>query len=154
VEVILKQDIPKLGKMGDVVRVRDGYARNYLLPRGMALVANQRNLRVLEHQRRILQEKRGRVLRQAQSLAEKLAQVALTVPARVGETGRLFGSVTNLDLEQALREQGVEIDRRDILLEGPIKAVGEYEVPVRIAPEVTAQIKVRVVPLEEAEAGA
>ena len=91
-EVILKEDIPNLGKIGDVVRVRDGYARNYLLPRGVVLLANKKNLKVFEHQKRVVAAQKERVVKQAQSLAERLAQVALVIPMKSGEEGRLFGS--------------------------------------------------------------
>ncbi|HWP58232.1 MAG TPA: 50S ribosomal protein L9 [Candidatus Acidoferrales bacterium] len=145
-DVILKEDIPNLGKMGDTVRVRDGYARNYLLPRKLVVEANKKNLRALEHQKRVLALRREKALRAAQSLAEKLAALSLRIPAKVGEEGRLFGSVTNMDLERALKEKGFEIERRKIHLEEPIKTAGDYEVPVRLATDLTVLLKVSVVP--------
>src|SRR3954464_15109364 len=110
-EVILKEDIPNVGKMGEVVRVRDGYARNYLLPRGLVLVANKKNLKVYEHQKRVVDSQKDRVQQHAQGLVDKLSGVALVIPARVGEEGRLFGSVTNIDIEKALKAQGFEVER-------------------------------------------
>lgn len=144
-EVILKEDVTNLGKMGDVVRVRDGYARNYLLPRGVVLLANKRNLKVFEHQKRIVAAQKERVAKQAQSLAERLAQVALVIPMRSGEEGRLFGSVTNMDIEKALREKGFEVERRRIHLDEPIKTLGEFEVPIRLAADLAPTVKVSVV---------
>ncbi len=144
-EVILKEDIPHLGQMGEVIRVRDGYARNYLLPRGLALVANNKNVKVLEHQKRVIVDKKDRFVKQAQTLADKLAGTSLTIPVRVGEEGKLFGSVTNIDVEKALKGMGFEIERRKIDLVQPIKQVGDYNVPVRLTAEVTATIKVSVV---------
>ncbi len=144
-EVILREDIANLGQMGDVVRVRDGYARNYLLPRGLVLVANKQNLKVFEHQKRVIAGQKDRVLRQAQVLGEKLAAASLVMPARVGEEGKLFGSVTNIDIEKALKAKGFDVDRRKIHLEEPIKAVGEYEVPVRLTADLTVAVKVSVV---------
>lgn len=144
-EVILREDIANLGQMGDVVRVRDGYARNYLLPRGLVLVANKQNLKGFEHQKRVIAGQKDRVLRQAQVLGEKLAAASLIMPARVGEEGKLFGSVTNIDIEKALKAKGFDVDRRKIHLEEPIKAVGDYEVPVRLTADLTVAVKVSVV---------
>ena len=144
-EVILKEDIPNLGKMGEVVRVRDGYARNYLLPRSLVLIADKKNLKAFEHQKRVIAEQRGRVLKQAQSLGEKLTSISLTMPVKTGEEGKLFGSVTNMDIEKALREKGFDVERRKIHLAEPIKTLGDFEVPVRLAVDVTAVVKVSVV---------
>ena len=148
-EVILKEDLPNLGKMGEVVRVRDGYARNYLLPRGLVLVANKKNLKTFEHQKRVVASQKDRVSKQAQTLADKLSQVSLVIAARSGEEGKLFGSVTNIDIEKALKAKGVEVERRRIHLSEPIKMVGDYEVPVRLTAEVTANVKVSVVSEEK-----
>jgi large subunit ribosomal protein L9 len=145
-EVILKEDIPNVGKMGEVVRVRDGYARNYLLPRGLVLVANKKNLKTYEHQKRVVESQKSRVQKQANTLSDKLKDVALVIPARAGEEGRLFGSVTNMDIEKALKAQGHEVERRKIHLAEPIKALGDYEVPIRLTADVQANIKVSVVP--------
>jgi large subunit ribosomal protein L9 len=144
-EVILKEDIVNLGKMGEVVRVRDGYARNYLLPRGLVIVANKKSLKVFEHQRRVVAGQRERVLKQVQTLGEKLSAVSLTIPVKAGEEGKLFGSVTSLHIEKALKGKGFDVERRKIHLAEPIKALGEYEVPVRLAADVTATVKVSVV---------
>lgn len=144
-EVILKEDISNLGKMGDVVRVRDGYARNYLLPLGLVLIANKKNLKAFEHQKRVMATQRERVVKQAQGLSDKLSAVALMIAVKTGEEGKLFGSVTNIDIEKALREKGFEVERRKIHLAEPIKMLGDYEVPIRLAAEVTATIKLSVV---------
>jgi large subunit ribosomal protein L9 len=145
-EVILREDIANLGKIGDVVRVRDGYARNYLLPRRLVLVANKKNLKVFEHQKRVVAGQKERVAKHARSLAERLAQIMLVVPMRSGEEGKLFGSVTNIDLERALREKGFEIERRRIRLEEPIKTLGEFEVPIRLSADLELAIKVSGIP--------
>ena len=145
-EVILREDVPHLGHIGDVVNVKPGYARNYLLPRGLAVVANRRNLRELEHQRRMAAEKRERVRRAAEGLAEQLGKLRLVVRARAGEEGKLFGSVTNLDLERALAERGIAIDRRRIRLPEPIKQVGEHRVPVHLGVGVSCELVVEVQP--------
>lgn len=144
VQVILNEDVPNLGRPGDVVKVRAGYARNYLLPRGLAVEANPRNLRAFEHQKAIAMRKREALKDQAAALKEKLEELKLSVSARAGEEGKLFGSVTNIDLERALRERGFEIDRRRIILPEPIKQLGDYTVVVRLQPEVEANLKLSV----------
>ena len=144
-EVILKEDVSSLGKMGEVVRVRDGYARNYLLPRGLVLVADKKNLKMFEHQKRIITERRERILKQGQALAEKLAAVSLSIAVKSGEEGKLFGSVTNMDIEKALKATGFDIERRQIHLAEPIKTLGDYEVPIRLSADVTAPVKLSVV---------
>ena len=147
-EVILKEDILNLGKMGEVVRVRDGYARNYLLPRGLVLMANKKNLQGFEHQKRVIAAQRERVVKQAQGLSEQLAAASLVIAVKTGEEGKLFGSVTNMDIEKALKAKGFDIERRKIHLDEPIKNLGDYEVPIRLAADVTATVKVTVVPEE------
>jgi large subunit ribosomal protein L9 len=145
-EVILKEDVPNLGKMGETVRVRDGYARNYLLPRNMVVIADKKNLRAFEHHKRVLAVQSEKVLRQAQNFCDKLTALNLQIAAKVGEEGRLFGSVTNMDIEKALREKGFDVERRKIHLAEPIKTVGDFEVSVRLTADVTAMLKVSVVP--------
>lgn len=149
VQLVLNEEVANLGHPGDVVRVRAGYARNYLLPRKLAVEANSRNLREFEHQKRLAMTKREALKGQALSLKERLEALRLTLTARTGEEGKLFGSVTNLDLERALREQGFEIDRRRIGLAEPIKQLGDYKVMVRLMPEVDATLSLTVAPTVE-----
>jgi large subunit ribosomal protein L9 len=144
-EVILKEDVAKLGKIGEVVRVRDGYARNYLLPRGLVLEANKKNLKRFEHQKKIVNDQKQKITRQAQSAGDQLNGVSLVMPMKVGEDGRLFGSVTNIHIEKALKAKGLNIDRRKIQLSEPIKNAGDYEVPVRLSADLTVPLKVSVV---------
>jgi len=146
-EVILRAEVPNLGKSGDIVKVRPGFARNYLIPRGLAVVADRRNKRLLEHEQRIAAAKYEREKRASESLAQRLTQMRLVMRVRAGEEGRLFGSVTNLDLERALAEQGVTVERRRIRLEEPIKALGEYTVPVHLPAGVVAHVTVVVEPI-------
>lgn len=151
-EVILRADVPNLGHIGDVVRVKRGYARNYLIPRGLAVVADPRNRRQLEHEKRIAQEKRDRIRRSAEQLAEKLSALRVIIRERAGEEGKLFGSVTNIDIEKALAAEGFSVDRRRIRLAEPIKQLGEYRVPIQLDVGVSAAISVSVQPIEaEAE---
>ncbi len=147
-EVILREDVPHLGSIGDLVKVKPGYARNYLLPRGLAVVADKRNVRALEHQRRVVAEKRERALRAAQTFAQKLSALRLTIKARAGEEGKLFGSVTNIDIERALAAADMPVERRRIRLEGPIKTLGEHRVPVHLGVGVDAEVTVSVEPEE------
>lgn len=143
-EVILREDVADLGSAGDVVKVKPGFARNFLLPRGLAAVADTRNVHVLEHQKRLAADKGERDRRQAQTAADRLSKVRLTIKTRAGEEGKLFGSVTNLDIERALATQGFTVERRRIRLEEPIKSVGEYVVPVHLGVGIDAQVTVVV----------
>ena len=145
-EVILKEDIANVGKIGEVVRVRDGYARNYLLPRGLVLIANKKNLMTYEHQKKVVADQKQKIMRRAQSVAEQLAAVSLMIPMKSGEEGRLFGSVTNIQIEKALKAKGVDVDRRKIQLSEPIKTIGDHEVAIRLSADLTVPLKVFVVP--------
>jgi large subunit ribosomal protein L9 len=145
VEVILRDDVPSLGKIGQVVRVKPGYARNFLFPRGLAVEANRKNLHVLEHQKRVIGAKAERERKSAESVAQKLNGLKLTVQARAGEEGRLFGSVTNLDLERLLADKGFHVDRRRIELAEPIKQLGTYPVVVQVGRDVRATVELTVV---------
>jgi large subunit ribosomal protein L9 len=149
VHVILREEVPSLGTIGDVVDVRPGYARNYLLPRGLAVEASVRNLRELEHQKRVIADKRLREQKTAAAIAERLAGVTLSFTMRAGDEGKLFGSVTNQDVQRALEERGFTIDRRRVLLEEPIKTLGEHTVGIHVGPDTKATMTVQVVPLEE-----
>ena len=144
-KVILKESVKDLGEMGDLVDVKRGYARNYLIPRGMALEATVRNVRMLEHQKRLVQDKIQKARQGAQGLAERLEAVSVTIAQKVGENDRLYGSVTSMQIAEALAAEGIEIDKKKIVLEEPIKKLGVYTVPVKLHPEVTANLKVWVV---------
>lgn len=147
-KVILCEDVKNLGLAGAQVNVAEGYGRNYLLPKKLAVPATPQNLKRLQQQ---LNSKKGRELRvqrDAQYLAERIASQPLTVKSQAGEGGKLFGSVTSADLEAALAERGIDVDKRKIVLEEPIKMVGTYTVPVKLHHEVTAQLTVLVQPQE------
>jgi len=144
-EVILKEDIVNLGKIGELVRVRDGYARNYLLPRGLVLEANKKNLKTFEHHKKIVGDQKQKIMRQAQTVGDQLNGVSLVIPMKVGEEGKLFGSVTNIHIEKALKAKGLTVDRRKIQLAEPIKSAGDYDVPVRLSGDITVPLKVSVV---------
>ena len=144
-EVILQQDVDNLGHMGDVVRVKPGYARNFLLPRGLAVIADRKNLAQLEHQKRAVAARRAKAEQSAQESARRLEGVLVRIEARAGEEDRLFGSVTNQDIQRALADQGIEMDRKKILLDAPIKTLGEFDVPVSLGIGVKGTVKVAVV---------
>jgi large subunit ribosomal protein L9 len=144
-EVILRRAVEKLGHPGDIVKVSAGYARNYLLPRGVAFEATAGNKKRIERERQRLEAAEESRRTSAQGLAEKLEQVSLTFSARVGEEGKLFGSVTTADIAQQLAEQGHTIEKRQIDLKEPIKALGVYRVPIRLHADVHPEIKVWVI---------
>jgi large subunit ribosomal protein L9 len=146
VQVILRDDVANLGKIGDVVRVKPGYARNFLIPRGLAVDANPKNLRVLEHQKRVIAAKAEREHKSAEAVAHRVEGIKLTVRARAGEEGRLFGSVTNMDIERLLAEKGVQVDRRRIVLDEPIKQLGTYTITVQVGRAVRAAVELTVEP--------
>lgn len=148
VQVILNEDVANLGRVGDVVKVRAGYARNYLLPRGLAVEANLKNLRAFEHHKRLAMRRRETLKGAALKLKDQIEALALRIAARAGEEGKLFGSVTNIDIEQALRERGLAVDRRKILLDAPIKQLGDFTVPVKLEPELEASLRLSVVAAE------
>jgi large subunit ribosomal protein L9 len=144
VQVILSEEVTNLGRPGDVVKVRAGYARNYLLPRKLAVEANPKNLREFEHAKGVAMLKREALKQKATGLKARIESLTLAINARAGEEGRLFGSVTNIDIERALRDKGVEVDRRRIALAEPIKQLGDFTVTVKLESEVEAHLKVNV----------
>jgi large subunit ribosomal protein L9 len=144
-EVILLEDVPSLGQVGDLVRVADGYARNFLLPRKKAVRATSKKLKALEHEKRLVQDRLEKSVRDAERLAKRLEDYSCTIAKSVGESGKLFGAVTSMEIEQNLQENGFQIERKNILLEEPIKSLGIYTVPVKLNPDVTTNLKVWVV---------
>jgi large subunit ribosomal protein L9 len=144
-EVILRQAVESLGKPGDVVKVSNGYARNYLLPHGVAFEATPGNLKRIQQERERLEAAENERREAAQGLATKLEQVQLTFSARVGEEGKLFGSVTSADVAQQLEAQGFHIEKRQIDLHEPIKALGVYRIPIRLHADVKPEIRVWVI---------
>jgi large subunit ribosomal protein L9 len=143
-EVILREHVDNLGRRGDVVKVAPGYARNFLLPRKLALPVNEGNKRLIDRERRVAEVRELEERQQAEAVANRLSQIELVLARRVGETEQLYGSVTTADLAEALSAKGLEIDRKRIHLDEPLKALGEFTVPVRLHREVTAQLKVHV----------
>jgi large subunit ribosomal protein L9 len=145
-EVILTEDIPSLGKVGEVVKVREGYGRNYLLPNKKALIANSKNIKVLEAQKKMIEAKAAKDLANVEVVAKRLGELVLTFEREVGEENRLFGSVTNKDIAEELAQRGLPIDKHLIHLEHPLKTVGDHEVEVKLHAQLKAVVKVSVVP--------
>ena len=145
-EVILREHVDNLGRRGDVVKVADGYARNYLLPRKLALAVTDANKRQIERERTVFDMREAEEKQQAEALAQRLAQTDIEIARRVGENNTLYGSVTSADIAHALEAKGFVVDKRKISLHDPLKAIGEVTVPLKIHREVTAQLKVKIVP--------
>jgi len=141
--VVLTEDLANVGKSGELVKVKPGFARNYLIPRGLAMVATKDNVARIEHQKKVAEAKASKVLKESQELATKLADVKLVLQRPVGEGDKLYGSVTSRDIEEALASKGFVVDRRRILTE-PLKSLGTHAVPVRLAATVTATLQVEV----------
>jgi large subunit ribosomal protein L9 len=150
-EVILKEDVPKLGNRGDQVKVADGYGRNYLLPRKLAIEATSANKTVIEQMKAAAVRRSAREKGDAEALDGQLASVSLSFQRRCGESEQLFGSVTSSDIAEALAKQGFILDRRKIQLDEPLKSLGEYDVPVRLHREVTSRVHVVIEKLAEGE---
>ncbi len=146
--VILREDVPRLGDAGALVAVKPGYARNYLLPTGKAILATRSNVRELEHQQRVVAQRVEAERRKLEALRDRIQSIELEVAAKVGEGGKLFGSVTAPQIAELLQQKGVEVDRRRIQLDEPIREAGEHTVAIRLKHELSAQIKVKVVPAE------
>ena len=144
-KLILREDVYNLGKSGELVSVKDGYARNYLLPRNLAMLANATNVRQLEHEKQVIELRQQKMKGGAVEQAKKLESVQVKIARKVGEQDKLFGSVTALDIAESLAQAGHKVDRRLIHMPEPIRAVGSYEVELRLHREVTAKIKVEVV---------
>lgn len=144
-KVILKQDVESLGKIGEIVDVKPGYARNYLIPKGMGMIATDKNIRRLQVEQQQSQLKMTKDRKNAEKLAEKLNEVSCTAMVTVGEEDKVFGSVTTQTIADLLKEKGFDIDRKKIVLDEPIKALGIYTIPIKLHTDVEAQIKLWVV---------
>jgi large subunit ribosomal protein L9 len=151
-QVILTTAVEKLGAEGDTVTVADGYARNYLIPKGLAVPATRANLRRIEALRKKREAAARAELEQARSIAERLLKQSYTVAAAAGPDGKLYGSVTTADISEALAREGIEVDRRKILLQHPIRELGVYDIEVKLHPEVTTKVKIWVVASEQSPA--
>lgn len=143
-KVILMENVKNLGDIGSVVNVANGYARNYLIPKNLAAEASIKNIKKLEHEKKIILERAKKVKSAAEKLASNVADTTVIIEAQAGEEDKLFGSITSMDIAEALVKQGIEIDKRKIIIDEPIKRLGTYAVSVKLSPEVTASINVEV----------
>jgi large subunit ribosomal protein L9 len=151
-KVILKEDVKNIGSMGAVVNVADGYGRNYLIPKNLAVEANPKNIKRFEHEKNIILEKAGKIKNKQEDLSQKISRLSLTIEANAGKDGKLFGSVTSKDITEAVAKQGIDIDKRKIVLpEETIKRIGTYTIQVKLHPEVTASMQLEVRPVEKQE---
>lgn len=144
--VILREDVANLGRSGEVVTVKDGFGRNYLLPRKMAVLANEKNIKQLDHEKSVIDARQAKLKGAAETQAKALGNVQVKITRKVGEQDKLYGSVTALDIAEALASKGQKVDRRTIHLPEPIKSVGNFDVEIRLHHDVTAKIKVEVAP--------
>ncbi|MEE8448810.1 MAG: 50S ribosomal protein L9 [Thermodesulfobacteriota bacterium] len=144
-QIILMTDVQRLGKTGDVVSVKKGYGRNFLIPQGLAVEADPKRIKALEHLKKLAAQRAEKEQTQIQHEVDRLETLSLTFVRQVSEEGKLFGSVTNLDIEEELANMGLEIERRKIILPDPIKSLGEYQVPVKLAGDRQANLKLSVV---------
>ena len=144
-EIILLDKIDNLGNVGDVVTVKPGYARNYLFPKGLAVRSSKRNIAFVEEKRKNIELKIAKEEQASQAIFDSLKNVEILMEVEVGENDKLFGSVTTIDLQKALNDQNIEIDKQDILLDNPIKSLGVYDIPIKVTPSLKQNIKVNVV---------
>ena len=144
-DVILLKDMNTLGTAGDIVKVKPGYARNFLVPRGIALRASKQNLAIAEERKKVIRNRAGRAQKVYIDLSNSLTKAELTIEVQVGEEERMFGSVTSQDIHQALLDKGISVDRHTIQLEEPIKALGVYNVPVKVTPDLIPELKLYVI---------
>jgi len=150
-EIILQQDLDELGLEGEIVKVAKGYARNYLIPRGIAMEASLQNIKALELKRKKIEINRLKAKESAEQVKQQLEAIDITIEHKAGEEGKLYGSVTSMDIAAHLEKKGILVDRKKIVLEKPIKELGEFKTMVKIYPEVTGEIKVTVVAQKEEE---
>mgnify|MGYP002630293458 CR=1 FL=1 len=143
-KLLLKEDVDGLGFCGDEVEVKDGYGRNFLIPKGKALLATPNNLKAFNHQKRIVQAKVKKITGVAQAVADEIGKTAILIKKKMGDTGKMFGAVTAQEISDLLKEKGIEVDRRKIQIQEPIKKAGEFSIPVKLHPDVTAEIKLKV----------
>jgi large subunit ribosomal protein L9 len=144
-QVILREDIDKLGKIGDLVKVADGYARNFLVPGKKAIEATPKNLNAMNHAKKMVSDRLRKLKKEAAADADRIKSLSVTIKAKVGEEGKLFGSVTSMDIVEAMKAQGVVVDKRKLVLDEPIKRLGDFTITVKLHSDVTADFKVSVV---------
>lgn len=144
-KVILKEDVPSLGKAGQIINVKDGYARNFLFPKGLAILADEKNIKLLDYQKKKIEEEAKKKRQDAESVVQRLSEIQITIKAKTGEDQKLFGSVTSKDIAEALGKEGFSIDKKQVNIVEPIKRLGEYEVELKLHSNIMAKVKVNIV---------
>ena len=147
-ELILKKTVETLGEEGDIVKVKSGYGRNYLIPKKMAVIANKANLALLEQEKAVIETRRDKQRQEAETLSKKISGSSITIQHRAGEEEKLFGSVTSADIAEKLAELDIQVDKKHVLLAEPIKTLGEVIVPIKVGYQMTSDITVTIIPLE------
>jgi len=142
--IILREEVQNLGKGGDVVSVKPGYGRNFLIPQGLAVLATERNVRLVEHHKKVIAARNAKLQKDAQSVADKLSSLSVRIERQTGEGGKLYGSISTRDVEEAVRALGVTVDRKKLVIENPIKSTGEYTVELKLGQGVVGKIKLTV----------
>ena len=142
--IILREEIQNLGKGGDVVSVKPGYGRNFLIPQGLAVLATERNVRQVEHHKKVIAARNAKLQKDAQAVADKLSSLSVRIERQTGEGGKLYGSISTRDVEEAVRALGVTVDRKKLVIENPIKSTGDYTVELKLGQNVVAKIKLTV----------
>jgi large subunit ribosomal protein L9 len=145
-KVILRQDVDELGLEGTIVNVKEGYGRNYLIPKGFALIADNANIKLIEMQKKKIEANRLKVKEDAEKIARELGGIVITISQKVGEEDKLYGSVTSMDIADEIEKKGISIDRKKIVLDKPIKTLGEFEVKIKLHSQVVGTVKVAIVP--------
>ncbi len=150
-KVILVKDVPSLGTMGNIVKVKDGYGRNYLIPRSLAIVANDSNRKELEHRKRVIDARKEKNLKETKALAQKIEKIRVTIQKQTGEDERIFGSVTSAEVSAFFEAKGIDISKKDIVFKDEIKKLGIYSAEIKLHSEVTATVKIKVEAAKEKE---
>jgi large subunit ribosomal protein L9 len=145
-KIILKEDVQNLGFMGDTVNVADGYARNFLMPKNLAIPATNSNVKTVEHEKKIIEKKKAKITAELTEIKNNLEKTEITIPVKVGENEKIFGSITKVDIENKLKDSGFNIDRKIINLDNPIKELGIQTVKIKLSRDIVAEIKVNAVP--------
>ena len=144
-QIILTEEVKGVGRAGEIVNVKDGYGRNYLIPRKIAIPATSTNLKALEHEKKVIADRQGKLKREAEKVAKSIEALSCIIPCQVGEEGKLFGSVTSIDIEKFLKDKGFPTERKNIHLEEPIKSLGDFTVDIKLHQDVKARLKVQVI---------
>lgn len=147
-QIILTEEVKGVGRAGEVVSVKDGFGRNFLIPKKLAVPATSNNLKALEHEKKVISDRQNKLKREAEKVAKEIEALSCLIPCQVGEEGKMFGSVTSIDVEKFLKDKGIAVEKRNILLEEPIKSLGDYTVTIKLHQDVKTKLKVSLIKAE------